>query len=416
MLRLTSPAALETGYSKTAAPRSRPAQTRQRALHSRRTASVPAEEVVDPADLELGQLFVHTREAVIVGNLETGRIALWNPAAERLFGYTASEAIGKPIEMLMPPPIATLHSVGIAQFRRTGHGGLVGSGTAIEVPALTRDGQEIRVELSLAPVEAAGRRATYVMALLRDVSDRKRAEMQGLEAARADAARAEAERALSRRDELLRRGMVALRSDTRKLQRSAARLERTTEPDRANLLARVVSGRAEALARSMELLADVAAIESGTLEIQPERVNLVPLLGRVVAEARARSTVHRLRLAMPQGLTAPVDAARIEQVIRLLLEQACRRNARGCWIDVELRRPLVGVARLEVRDYGRPLSRARRERLAAEGARGEPWLSVCRFMAEKHGGALSLEYPAEGGLRVIVTLPTQPGRVLGAAV
>src|SRR5205807_9603576 len=97
-----------------------------------------------------------------------------------------------------------------------------------------------------------------------------------------------------------------------------------------------------------------AAVDADAIELQPERVNLVPLVGRVVAEMRTRATPSRLNLAMPQGLTALVDPAHIEQVLRTLIEQAMARNPRGCWIDVELKRPLVGLARLEVRDVGRP--------------------------------------------------------------
>src|SRR5438093_10918517 len=46
---------------------------------------------LEPADVGIGRLFWVIREAVIVGSVETGRIVLWNPAAEKLFGYSAAE-------------------------------------------------------------------------------------------------------------------------------------------------------------------------------------------------------------------------------------------------------------------------------------------------------------------------------------
>ena len=122
-----------------------------------------------------------------------------------------------------------------------------------------------------------------------------------------------------------------------------------------------------------------------------------------------------MRLATRQGLTAPADTQRIEQVVRLLLEQACRRNPRGCWMDIELKRPLVGLARLEVRDYGRPLSAEQRARLVSPNGR-DGWLTVCRYIVDKHGGTLNLEFPSEGGVRMVLTLPTQHGRVMPTAV
>jgi signal transduction histidine kinase len=152
-------------------------------------------------------------------------------------------------------------------------------------------------------------------------------------------------------------------------------------------------------------------IEANAIELRPERINLVPLVGRVVAEMRSRATASRINLAVPQGLTALVDPARIEQVIRTLVEHAMARNPRGCWIDVELKRPLVGLARLEVRDVGRPVSDAVRRQI--EGSASQRALAVCRHIVERHGGTLSVELDqsAGGGVRIVIMLPTQRGRV-----
>src|SRR6267142_2453983 len=62
----------------------------------------PSHATKNGSDLGLGPLFIHTRDAVVIGNVTTGRIALWNPAAERLLGWTAAQAIGKPIDLVIP--------------------------------------------------------------------------------------------------------------------------------------------------------------------------------------------------------------------------------------------------------------------------------------------------------------------------
>jgi PAS domain S-box-containing protein len=442
MLRHSPPVAIPTGrQSRARSAQSRPSRTTLGRNGVREETHARDAEHPSPLDLGLGHLFQHTREAIVVGELATGRITLWNPAAERLFGYSAAEVVGQPIEMLMPPPIAQLHTDGLNRFRRTGQASrLLGFGTAIEVPALGKDGQELRVELLLVPIETQAGPPRYVAAMLRDASDRRRAELLERDAARAEMARQVAERALDERDQLLLDATARLQHEVSRLQRTTARLSRSladappaqtladappaqsradaapaqSRADDAALLVRLTTGRTGALARRVEQLADSVALQAGALEIRPERVNLVPLVTRLVAEARERCPLHRVRLAAPQGLTAQVDAARLERVIRQLLDQAFRRNPRGGWVDVELRRPLVGLARLEIRDYGRPVPAAMRERLQSPSR--TDWLAVVRHVVDLHGGTTAIEFPEEGGIRVVLILPTQHARVTGGAL
>src|SRR4051812_44175839 len=88
-----------------------------------------------PADFDLGALFQRGLDAVVVGDLDSGRIVLWNPAAERLFGHSAAEAIGQPIEILMDAGIGSVHHAGMERYRHTGHGMIVDAERPVEVPA-----------------------------------------------------------------------------------------------------------------------------------------------------------------------------------------------------------------------------------------------------------------------------------------
>jgi signal transduction histidine kinase len=175
-----------------------------------------------------------------------------------------------------------------------------------------------------------------------------------------------------------------------------------------------MDARSERLQRELDGLATRAAIESSTLELQLERANLVPLMNRVVARTRSRSRAHKLNAALPQGLTALVDVERIEQAIQTLLDHALARCPRGCWIDVDLRRPLVGLARIEIRDFGQPVSDDVRQQLA-KGAESDRDLALVQSIVELHGGTLTFEFPADGGVRAVVTLPTQRGKVAASA-
>jgi PAS domain S-box-containing protein len=127
---------------------------------------------LEPADVGIGRLFWVIREAVIVGSVETGRIVLWNPAAEKLFGYSAAEAVGLSLEALVPERLRSRHRVGLRAYGRTGHGPLIDRALPIEVPALRKDGAEIVVELTLNPLEDVAGGDRYVLAILREVTER----------------------------------------------------------------------------------------------------------------------------------------------------------------------------------------------------------------------------------------------------
>ncbi len=133
-----------------------------------------------PEDLGFGRLFERVRDAVIVADAETQLIVLWNQAATKMFGYSLSEALELRVEALVPDPLKAQHRAGIGRYAETGHGPYIDSHELLDLPALRKDGEEIRVELSLSPIEPAdntnGGLGRFVLAIVRDVTERKRAE------------------------------------------------------------------------------------------------------------------------------------------------------------------------------------------------------------------------------------------------
>ena len=136
-------------------------------------------ERLRPEDLGFGRLFEKVRDAVIVADASTQRIILWNAAAARMFGYSATEAMKLRVEALVPEPLKAAHRTGIARYAETGHGPYIDSDAPLDLPAVRKDGEEIRVEMSLSPIhqaQEAGGEAHFVLAIIRDVTGRKRAE------------------------------------------------------------------------------------------------------------------------------------------------------------------------------------------------------------------------------------------------
>ena len=107
-----------------------------------------------------------------------GKISYWNPAAERIFGYTREEAIGQILHTyIVPKRYQEAHNAAFPLFQQTGKGSVVG--TTLDLNAIRKDGQEIAIQLSLSAIQIEGK--WHAVGLLRDITDRKRAEAELIE-------------------------------------------------------------------------------------------------------------------------------------------------------------------------------------------------------------------------------------------
>jgi two-component system sensor histidine kinase/response regulator len=106
---------------------------------------------------------------------ERSRVIDWNPAAERLFGWSREEVLGIPItETIIPPWFRGPHRRGMQRFLATGHAPV--TERKLRLPALTKAGQEIPVELSISAVRTDSR-YTFA-AFVQDISERRSAELE----------------------------------------------------------------------------------------------------------------------------------------------------------------------------------------------------------------------------------------------
>lgn len=100
-----------------------------------------------------------------------GIIRLWNPGAERMFGFTSAEALGRSLDIIIPENLRARHWQGWAHAVATGRS-RYGAGELLSVPAMTADGRRISVEFTIMMLQDAEGHVDGVVAILRDVTAR----------------------------------------------------------------------------------------------------------------------------------------------------------------------------------------------------------------------------------------------------
>jgi len=108
---------------------------------------------------------------------ERGTIESFNPASENIFGYAASEVIGKNVSVLMSTPHRERHDGYIENYKHTGHAKIIGIGR--ETIARKKDGTLFPIDLSVSEVKLSDRR--IFTGFIRDITERKRLEKEILE-------------------------------------------------------------------------------------------------------------------------------------------------------------------------------------------------------------------------------------------
>jgi PAS domain S-box-containing protein len=115
--------------------------------------------------VDLHALVQAAGDAIIVADVH-GRIVLWNPAAERLFGFTAADAVGRSLDLIIPERFRERHWTGYRTVMATGQ---TRYGTQVlQVPALRKDGQRLSIAFTVALLQAPEGHCTGIAAIVRD--------------------------------------------------------------------------------------------------------------------------------------------------------------------------------------------------------------------------------------------------------
>jgi PAS domain S-box-containing protein len=349
---------------------------------------------------QLAAIVESSDDAIVRKSLD-GIIQSWNAGAEQVFGYTAEQAVGRHISLIIPPDRIEEENTIIASLRagrRVDH---------FETERCHSSGRRIWVSLTISPIMDAEGRVVAASKIARDVT-RQRQLMEEL---------AEADQ---KKHEFLATLAHELRNPLAPLGNMIEVLKRTDGDAKArNRAVSTMERQLRHMVRLVDDLLDLNRITHDRLELRKDVVDLGSVLEQAVEGARplAEAAGQTMTVAPPrEPIRLSADAVRLGQVFGNLLNNACKYTDQGGSIAVRVERDGdEGVVTVSDTGAGIPADRlhgifdmfmqveAARDR--SQGGLGIG-LTLVRRLVEMHGGSVSAHSAGAGqGSQFVVRLP-----------
>ena len=337
---------------------------------------------------------VETSQDAISSETLDGTILDWNPGAEALFGYSAAEAIGRNIQLLIPPERTAETRECLAQLR---DGELL---QLLETVRLRKDRTRVEVEVRFAITRDANGHINGISTITRDITERKH-----LERLRQDVL------AIVSHD--LRNPLAVIGMQTQLLQGRQAY-------DEAGV--GVIREQVRRMTHLIDDLSDVVRLDEGQFLLRQEELDLGILATEAVLRAGVQTDRHTIRVELPEN---PVmgywDRVRLEEVLDNLVGNAVKYSPAGGEILVQVA-GADGEAHLSVTDHGVGVPTEALpqlfERFRRADGTGLPGLGfglyIARMLVEAHGGRILVESEFGRGSTFTVVLPILRGSEIPA--
>nr|MBA2517535.1 PAS domain S-box protein [Solirubrobacterales bacterium] len=281
------------------------------------------EAALSASERQTRQILETAHDAFVAMDAD-GLITDWNPQAEAMFGWPATEALGRNLsETIVPAEHREAHRRGLQRVVMGGEALLLGK--LLELPAVHRDGHEFPVELTISSVETE--HGFSFNAFLRDITERRRVHEQlGL-------ARDEALAASSMKSMFVANVSHEIRTPMNGVIGMSELLLDTALDDEQREYTETISASGEALLEVIDDILDFSKIEAGKLELDPTDFDLRDAIEKVcgLQARRAHRAGLELVVAIDPGLPALLhgDAARLRQVIANFVSNALKFTGEG---------------------------------------------------------------------------------------
>lgn len=342
---------------------------------------------------------VSSSDDAIVSKDLNGIILSWNAAAERMFGYTAAEAIGRHISLIIPKDRLDEETYVIGQIRS---GGTVDH---YETIRCRKDGSPIEISLTVSPIHGPDGTIVGASKIARDITERRQLERIAQDASRA-------------KDEFLATLSHELRTPLNTVMGYVQMLRNGSVPPDQQVRALETIGRnAEALGRLVDDVLDTSRIVTGKMQLEMRPSVVGQLIDQAVASIQPAADAKRLsiRREVQPDLTLYADPTRLGQVLWNVLSNAVKFTPAGGSISITAKADR-DQALIAVEDTGIGVAAEDLPRIfqrfwqvpsqpIAHGGLGLG-LALARHFVELHGGRIAATSAGAGlGTRVEIELP-----------
>lgn len=373
---------------------------------------------------------------------DRGQIMLLNRAAEKMFGYSREELIGKAIEVLVPETMRAEHLGHRTTY--TAHPQTRPMGTGLELKAQRKDGSLFPVEISLSPNRTE--ESSRVIALVRDISERKQAEDErklaedkirtireeytaelAAQNEQLETRNREVEKANRLKSEFLASMSHELRTPLHTIIGFSELILEETEgplnPKYKRFMGHILQDSRHLLELINEVL-DLSKIEAGQLKLQVDTFDFAQCVSEVVAGIRQHADAKNIRLQNQNSFLESLNAdrLRIKEILYNLLSNAIKFTPNGGTVWIE---SLAENGRLQVTigDTGIGIPQSEQAAIfenfyqvgdTTKGIREGTGLGlpITKKLVELHGGTIWLASQPGSGSRFSFVLPVAGSRTI----
>ncbi len=361
--------------------------------------------------LRMRSIFDHTAEAIIITD-ETGIIESFNPAAEKIFGYTGEEVIGQNIDRLMPEPYGSEHRQYLEKYNETGREPVLGQRR--ELVGLRKDGETFLLEITASRIRIEGN--IKFTGILRDITERKQSEDE------IQQARQEAEKASQAKSQFLSRMSHELRTPMNAIlgfaQILAEETRNSSDQNQQECVGHILQAGNHLLELINEIL-DLSRIEAGKMSVSLEPVEIKSLIREALTLAQPLIIGTSIQLINKVQLdTHPfvqADRVRLRQVLLNLISNAIKYNRDNGSVEISCKHLPDNRLVIAIKDTGhgipvsdqeilfQPFQRLNEKHATEEGT--GIGLTICKQLMDLMGGQIHLESEMDRGSTFFIELP-----------